>query len=199
MNLHFFHDLLLSFFLPTNIQRNFWIGNEGDIISNTPWCFSKKSSKFGNPITPLIVVIKILQEGLNQFMKTVSTSGLWITWMSWRTPNVCPTTSPWLRSRKMSAVKTDQFRLGLWEFKSKVCFYSQEICDTWCVKIMNKQREFTDKMLYNCARLRVRRTAVWVMDKWLLDQWKWLPWSFIKYLVWHVALRIFSMDVEVVY
>ena len=51
----------------------------------------------------------------------------------------------------MFAVKMDQFRLGLWEFKSKVCFYSQEICDTWCVKIMNKQREFTDKMLYNCA------------------------------------------------
>ena len=80
----------------------------------------------------------------------------------------------------MSAVKTDQFRLGLWEFKSKVCFYSQEICDTWCVKIMNKQREFTDKMLYNCARLRVRRSAVWVMDKWLLDQWKVVAMKFHK-------------------
>jgi len=34
----------------------------------------------------------------------------------------------------------DQFRLGLWEFKSKVCFYTQEICDTYMLCENNEQR-----------------------------------------------------------
>ena len=106
-----------------------------------------------------LVEIKILS--INHFMKRVSTSGLWITWMSWRTLNVYPTTSPWLRSQKMFAVKMDQFRLGLWEYKSKVCFYTQEICDICCVKIMKKQREITDHRCF-CEKSKVQRRRSWI-------------------------------------